>query len=107
VLRPQHLEEKFRVGTWANIPIYGISKTAEGRYEYAHGTELHMIWDVDQVHYAYWDGDQGQMCIGRDVGTSDREIYPKPETRNPQPETRNPKPYIRVWWHIECRRTCF
>lgn len=45
---PQHLEEKFRVGTWADIPVYGISKTPEGNYEYAQGTELHVIWDVDQ-----------------------------------------------------------
>lgn len=28
--------------------MYGISKTPEGNYEFAHGTELHVIWDVDQ-----------------------------------------------------------
>ena len=45
---PQHLEDRFRVGTWADIPIYGVSRSMNGGYEYAQGTELHLIWDVDQ-----------------------------------------------------------
>ena len=46
---PQHLEDKFRVGTWADIPIYGVCRGTNGNYEYAQGTEMHFIWDVDQT----------------------------------------------------------
>ncbi len=46
---PQHLEDKFRVGTWSDIPVYGVCKGANGNFEYAHGTELHLILDVDQT----------------------------------------------------------
>mmetsp|Transcript_48153 Transcript_48153/g.151067 ORF Transcript_48153/g.151067 Transcript_48153/m.151067 type:complete len:619 (+) Transcript_48153:254-2110(+) len=45
---PQHLEDEFRIGTWYGIPIYGVTKTKDGNYEYAAGTELHLVWDVDQ-----------------------------------------------------------
>jgi len=48
MLSPQ-LEERFRVGTWNDIAVYGVEKMKDGHYEYAKGTELHVIWDIDQT----------------------------------------------------------
>jgi len=42
------LEKRFRVGTWDDVPVYGIEKAANGDLLYAEGTELHLVWDMDQ-----------------------------------------------------------
>ena len=61
---PPHLEERFRIGTWNSIPVYGVCQTADGNYEYADGTELHLIFDVD-----------GTKLVGE--GTNDVELVLK------------------------------
>ncbi len=46
---PAEIEEKFRVGTYFGIPVYGALLNQEMQiYEYPGDSELHLVWDIDQ-----------------------------------------------------------
>lgn len=43
------IEEAFRMDTWWDVPIYHPIKLLDGSLEYAAGTELHLVVDIDQT----------------------------------------------------------